>query len=160
MLKVKDCLTKKVVTVKRGTPLKNIIKVFKENRFHTLPVIDDENKLVGKITLDEIVSVFQPHSAEITQLLKTIPFLDTVPEAEIDMDYITPEIGILVVADEIMNKNYFTISPGDSISKAYSVMKVNNTKLLMVTDDGDKLIGILKMFDIIYAMFSEKGVID
>ena len=79
--------------------------VFKDNKFHTLPVVDDDNRLAGKITLDEIVSVFQPQSAEISQLLKTIPFLDTIPEVEIDIEYITPEMGILVVADEIMTKH-------------------------------------------------------
>lgn len=160
MLKVKDCLSEKIITAKRGTPLKDIIKFFKENRFHNLPVVDDENRLVGKITLDEIVSVFHPHSAEISQLLKTVPFLDTVPEVDIDMDYITPEMGILVVADEIMTRNYFVIGIEDTIAKAYSAMKVNDTKLLMVTDSENKLVGILGMFDIIYAMFKEKGVID
>lgn len=158
MLKVKDCLTRKVITAKRGTPLKDIIKLFEENNFHILPVVDDNNKLVGKIMLDEITSVFQPHSAEINQLLKTIPFIDTIPEQDIDIDYITPEIGILVVADEIMSKEYFTIGQDDSIAKAFSIMKVNNTKLLMVTEN-EKLIGVIGMFDIIFALFREKGVI-
>lgn len=158
MLKVKDCLTREVITAKRGTPLKDIIKLFEENNFHILPVVDDNNKLVGKIMLDEITSVFQPHSAEINQLLKTIPFIDTIPEQDIDIDYITPEIGILVVADEIMSKEYFTIGQDDSIAKAFSIMKVNNTKLLMVTEN-EKLIGVIGMFDIIFALFREKGVI-
>lgn len=160
MLKVKNCLTEKIITAKRGTPLKDILKVFKEDKLHILPVVDDGNRLVGKITLDEIVSVFQPHSAEISQLLKTVPFLDTLPETDIDIDYITSEMGILVVADEIMTRNYFTIGSEDSIAGAYSAMRVNDTKLLMVTDTENKLIGVLGMFDIIYAMFKEKGVVD
>lgn len=160
MLKVRDCLKEKIITVKRGTPLKEIIKIFNENKLHILPVVDDENRLVGKITLDEIVSVFQPHSAEIGNLLKTVPFLDAVPEVDIDLDYITPEIGILVVADEIMTKNFSIIGIEDTIAKAYSAMKVNDTKFLMVADDENKLKGVLNMFDIIYAMFKEKGVVD
>lgn len=160
MLKVKDCLLGNVITVDRGTPLKEIIKILKEKKIHTLPVINENNILVGKITLSEIVAVFQPHSAEITQLLKTIPFIDTVPEADIDVEFITPEVGILVVADEIMTKDYFTVKPSDSVSKAYSLMKANNTKTLMVTDEEEKLLGVLAMFDIIYMMFVEKGVLD
>ena len=160
MLKVKDCIISEIVTVKRGATLKKIIRLFRENRFHNLPVIDDAGILVGKISLNEIISVFQPQSAEINQLLKTIPFLDTVPEVDIDIDYITPEMGILIVADEIMTKNYFTVGPEDSIAKAYSVMKANDTKLLMVIDEDGRLAGVLGMFDIMYTMFSQKGVVD
>lgn len=160
MLKVKDCITREVITANRGTPLKDIIKFFKENNFHILPVVNGDNNLVGKISFDEITSVFQPHSTHISQLLETIPFLDTAAsDVEIDIDCITPEMGVLVVADEIMSKQYFTINPQDSIAKAYSVMKINDTKVLMVCDE-DKLTGVIGMFDIIYAMFKEKGVVE
>jgi acetoin utilization protein AcuB len=160
VLKVKDCIIGEIVTAKRGTTLKKVIRLFRDNKFHNLPVVDDSGKLVGKVTLDEIISVFQPQSSEINQLLKTIPFLDTVPEVDIDIDYITPEMGILIVADEIMTKNYFTVHPEDTIAKAYSVMKANNTRLLMVIDDEGVLAGVLGMFDIMYTMFARKGVVD
>ncbi|MFC2061265.1 HPP family protein [Elusimicrobiota bacterium] len=158
MLKVKDCLSGEVITARRGTPLKDIIKIFREHRFHTLPVVNNDNKLVGEISLNDITTVFQPQSAEINQLLKTIPFIDTVPETELDIDYISPEMGILVVADEIMSKEYFTVGPEEPMAQAYSFMKVNNIKKLMVIEN-DELIGVIGMFDIIYAVFKEKGVV-
>ncbi|MFW6172411.1 MAG: HPP family protein [Elusimicrobiota bacterium] len=159
MIKVKDCIKEDIIKVRRGTPLKEIIKIFNENKCTILPVVDEDNKLVGKITLDEITSVFQPQSAELNQLLKTIPFLDTVPEADIDIDYLFPEMGILVIADEIMSNQYFTVKQDDTIAKAYSIMKVNDTQVVMVVKDDNDFVGIIGMFDIIYAMFKEKGVI-
>lgn len=159
LLKVKECLFGEAVSVKRGTPLKDIIKVFKVNHFHNLPVVDEENKVVGRITLEDIIAVFHPQSSEITQLLKTIPFIDTVPESEIDIRNVTPEMGILIVADEIMTKNFFAIDPEDSIAKAYSLMKTNNTNILMIADKDNKFFGVISMFDIMYTMFTKIGVI-
>jgi len=159
LLKVKDCLKDSKVSLKRGTPLKEIIILFKEKNCQLLPVVDGENKLVGKISLDEITTVFQPQSAEISKLLETIPFIDTVPEADLDIENITPEMGILVVADEIMSKNYFTAHPEDSVAKAFSLMKLHDTAILLIVDNDNKLEGVLTMFDIIYSMFREKGVI-
>lgn len=159
MIKVKECLGKELVTVNRGTPLREIINFFHDYNFHILPVVDDKGFLQGKITLNEITSVFQPHSAEIHQLLESMPFMDTVPDAELDIDYITPEMGILVVADEIMSDNYFTVSPESSIMHAHSLMKKHSTKLLMVTDEENKLVGVLGLFDIIFAIFRRKGII-
>jgi CBS domain-containing protein len=148
-----------IVKAKRGTPLTEIIKFFKENKFHTLPVVDDEEKLIGKISLNEITSVFKPHSAEINKLLETVPFIDSVPETDLDIDCLTPEMGILVVADELLTKRYYSISPDKTVSEAFAIMQENKTNLLMVLEDG-KLVGILGMFDIIYALFKEKGVIN
>ncbi|MFH1414576.1 MAG: CBS domain-containing protein [Elusimicrobiota bacterium] len=159
MLKVKDCLFEKQKKVERGTTLKEIIKIFRNNRSNNLPVVDSEGRIVGRIALEEILSVFQPHSAEINQLLKTVPFLDNVPEEEIDIDFITPEMGILIVADEIMNRQLLTIRPENTIAEAFAVMKANQTEFLIVTDDENRLNGTLEMFDIMYAIFTEKGVI-
>ena len=160
MLKVEECMIREVLTAKRGTPLKDIITFFKEKHVHVLPVIDAQEHLVGSISLNEITTVFQPQSAQLNELLKSVPFVDTVPEPDIDLEYVTPEMGILVIADEIMSKQYFSIAPGDSIGKAYAVMKANNTKLLMVTEEDDKLVGVLGLFDIIYSIFRERGVIN
>ncbi len=159
-MKVKDCLSRAVITVERGMPLRRIIETFKKHVFHILPVVDSEGRIAGVITLNEITSVFQPEPAHIGEILKTVPLLDTLPETDINMEYLTPAMGVLVVADEIMTSNYFTISENDSISRAYSVMKSNGTKVLMVLDVKGKFRGIIGMFDIVYSMFREKGVVE
>ncbi len=159
-MKVKNCLSNNVITVERGTPLRKIIEIFKKHVFHILPVIDSQGYIAGVITLNEITSVFQPESAQIGEILKTIPFLDTLPEPDINMEYLTPEMGILVVADEIMMSKYFTVSQDDTIARAYASMKTNGTKVLMVLDGDGKFSGIIGMFDIIYSMFREKGVVE
>ena len=148
-----------MVSVGRGTPLRDIIRVFKEQKVQVIPVVEESGRLAGKISLDEITSVFQPQSAEINQLLETMPFIDTQPEAELDIEYITPEMGILVVADEIMSSHYLTVSPDDSIMKAYSIMRKNDTKILMVVDKEGRISGVIGLFDIIYALFQKKGII-
>ncbi len=159
MLKVSECIDPDPVSVRRGAPLKEIIKVFREHRFHVLPVVEGERRVAGVITLDGITSVFQPRSSEITRLLQTMPFIDEAPSDELEMEYITPEMGILVVADEIMSPDFMSVSPGDSILKAYSVMKKNNTRLLLVTGPDGRLEGVLGLFDIIYTLFKKKGII-
>ncbi len=159
MFKVKECMSSDIVKAKRDTPLTEIIKFFKENKFHTLPVVDNDEKLIGIISLNEITSVFKPHPAEINKLLETVPFIDSVPEAELDIDCLTPGMGILVIADELLTKRYFSIEPDKTVSEAFSIMQENKTKLLMVLEKS-RLIGVISMFDIIYELFKERGVIN
>ncbi|MFC2091575.1 HPP family protein [Elusimicrobiota bacterium] len=160
MFLVKDCMARVTVNVKRGTPLKEILKILRREKCRQLTVVDSDNRITGEITLKDILTVFQPHTSEITQLLETVPFLDTVPEVDIDMDYISSEMAVLIIADDIMTTRYLKIAPESSVSKAYSMMKVNNRDVLLVADEQNRLLGTIEMFDIIYKMFKEKGVVD
>jgi predicted transcriptional regulator len=158
-MKVKDCMTGDVVTVKRSTPLAELIGVFRNFNFHTIPVVDNEHNLVGLITLEHILKVFQPYSSELMQMLKTVPFLDMErKEDDLLFSDISPEIGILVVVDDLMETSVVTIDEEADILQARSLMKMHNIKRLLVVKE-KKLVGIISLFDVILMIFREKGVI-
>lgn len=158
-MKVRDCMTKEVVTVQRGTPLKQIIKIFTEKNFHTLPVIESDGRVVGVLDFADIMKVFEPYDSDVQQMLKSIPFLDLPEDQQFLETDIQAEMGFLVVADDIMSPKLVTISPDEDISRAYSQMKLHETDRLLVTED-DKLTGIISLFDIIVRLFKDKGVIE
>ncbi|APD06379.1 IMP dehydrogenase [Flavobacteriaceae bacterium UJ101] len=57
-LKVKDVMTKeKIVTSSPDTDLEKAKKILLENRVEKLPIVDDQNKLVGLITIKDIDNV-------------------------------------------------------------------------------------------------------
>lgn len=157
-LKVKDSMTTDVITVRRSMTLKEIIKLFKEYNHHILPVIDNDNKLVGLITLDDILNIFQPYSSNLAQMLEANPLIDYAYETDVLSVDISPDLGTLVVADDIMSTKLPTIDPEATIMKAYTTMRLENTEKLLVVKE-KKLVGILALFDIILALFREKGVI-
>ena len=158
-MKVKDCMTKEVVTVKRSTNLSQLIKAFQKYNFHTLPVVEKDNHLVGVVNFEDILKVFQPYSVELSTMLKTIPFLDMESKEE---DFLSPDIssemGILVVVDDIMDTHVATIGPELNINQARTQMKLHNTLRLPVLEE-EKLVGMISLFDIILTVFRERGVI-
>jgi len=158
-MKVKDCMTKEVVTVKRSTTLSQLIKTFQKYNFHTLPVVEADNVLVGIINFEDILKVFQPYSSELSTMLKTVPFLDMESkEEDFQTADISSEMGILVVVDDIMDTHFVIAEPEIDINKARSLMKLHSTAHLPVVKEG-KLIGMISLFDIILAVFRERGVI-
>jgi len=158
-MKVKDCMTKEVVTVKRSTTLSQLIKTFQKYNFHTLPVVEADNDLVGIINFEDILKVFQPYSEDLSKMLMTVPFLDMESKEEdfLGAD-ISSEMGILVVVDDIMDTHFVTAEPQIDINKARSLMRLHNIARLPVVEEG-KLIGMISLFDIILAVFRERGVI-
>lgn len=157
-MKVKDCMSKGVVSVKRGTPLREIINIFKDKNFHTLPVIGENSILIGIVNFEDILKVFEPYSSDLQEMLKAIPFIDSPEEERLLETDISSEMGILIVADDIMSTEMVTINPEEDISRAYSLMKLHKTDRLLVTEN-DNLIGIITLFDIILYLFKDKGVI-
>ena len=158
-MKVKDCMTKEVVTVKRSTSLSRLIKAFQKYNYHTLLVAEEGGRLVGVVNFEDILKVFEPYSAELSTMLKTIPFLDMESKEE---DFlaadISSEMGILVVVDDIMDVHFVTAEPEMDINKARSLMKLHNIARLPVVE-GEKLVGIISLFDIILTVFRGKGII-
>lgn len=157
-MKVSDCMSKNVVSVSRGTPLSEIIRTFKDKSHHVLPVLDPNNKLVGMLDFEDVLKVFEPIDSETKQLLKSIPFIDQVTEQQLSTADLSPEMGFLVVADDIMSSKIVTVNPDDDINHAYNEMKVHDFQRLFVVE-GEELVGIICLFDIILALFKESGVI-
>ncbi|MCQ9208523.1 MAG: CBS domain-containing protein [Omnitrophica bacterium] len=158
-MKVKDCLTEKVVTVKRSTTLSQLIKTFQKYNFHTLPVVEEDNRLVGVVNFEDILKVFQPYSEDLSKMLEAVPFLEMESKEEdfIGAD-ISSEMGVLVVVDDIMNTHFATIDSETDINQARAQMKLHSVDQLSVVKE-EKLIGMISLFDIILAVFRERGII-
>lgn len=158
-MKVSECMTREVVTIKRSTTLSQLIETFQKYNFHTLPVVEEDNRLVGIVNFEDIIKVFQPYSVELTTMLKTVPFLEMeFKEDDFLGADISSEMGILIVADDIMNTHVVTAEPEMDINKVRALMKLHNMAHLPVAKDGI-LVGMISLFDIILAVFRERGVI-
>ena len=157
-MKVKDCMTKDVVTVKRSTALTELIEIFRKYNFHTLPVVEENNKIVGIVTFEDILKVFQPYSQQMVKMLETIPFVERIEEEDILLADISSEMGVLVIVDDFMNTHFVIINQQASIKEARSLMRLHNIEMLPVVENGT-LVGIVTLFDIIISVFKQKGVI-
>ena len=56
-IKIRDIMTKKVVTIKESETVEKAAVIMLENNFGGLPVVDDENKIVGIITDTDVFKV-------------------------------------------------------------------------------------------------------
>ncbi len=157
-MKVTDCMAKDVVTVKRSTALTELIEIFRKYNFHTLPVVEENNKIVGIVTFEDILKVFQPYSQQMVKMLETIPFVEKMEEEDILLADMSSGMGVLVIVDDFMNTRFVTINQQASIKEARSLMRLHNIEMFPVVENGT-LVGIVTLFDIIISVFKQKGVI-
>lgn len=155
-MQVREIMTKEVVTIRRSTTLKKLLQTFaKFHIFPLVPVIEDDNRLVGIVSFRNLLGAFGPREPAI---LKNIPFLDE-EEEDIFRAELTEDIGDLVVAEDIMETKFISIREDASLEETYKLMKLHLKDEFPVIDKAGKLVGIVGIFDIMYRVFRQKGVI-
>ena len=156
---VKDVMHTDVITVNPSLNIVELMKLFREYHFHRFPVVDQDNHILGTVNIESVLSLFKPHSTHLTRMLRASPSLKV--EAE-DMDIldvkVTPEWAHLTLVADIMETNFIPVEPDKTISEACSLMQFHNKQGLPVLDN-DILVGVITLFDIIYAVLRERGVI-
>lgn len=155
-MQVKELMSKEVITVKRSTTLKQLLEIFvKFHIFPLVPVVEEDNRLVGIVSFRNLINVFNLHQ---TEILKAVPFLDEAKEDVFKAEF-TEEIGSLVIAEDIMETKFITIREDASLEETYKQLRLHLKDEFPVVDKADRLVGMIGVFDIIRQIFRQKGVI-
>ena len=120
MLTVGDFMTKKVVSVKKDTPIYEALELLSKNEITGMPVIEDDMTVVGVITEKDVLGLFY---AEGDGHDKTVDFFMTRPAVSFGMDE-----SMLSVSDFMLS---------------------NHFRRLPVVSTKGKLVGIVSRSDII-----------
>ena len=144
--KVKDFMTKNVVTISRETTIQEIARIFLTHTFDLLPVVNKENKLLGVIAKKDLLSPFVPEYFDLLEDIEFISdfgFLEAVPGAILEN---------LLVAEDIMRENPVIIDKEASCFKVLALMASREIRHLPVVEEG-KLVGIVSRTDILKIIF-------
>jgi CBS domain-containing protein len=146
---VGEVMTPNPITVKPETPLQEAIKLLAEKRISGLPVMDDQQKLVGVISDTDLM--WQESGVDTPpyiMLLDSIIYLQN--PARHDKE-IHKALGQTV--GEVMNDNPITIKPTQTLREAAHLMNEKKIRRLPVVDpESGDIIGILTQGDIIRDM--------
>ncbi|OQW87982.1 MAG: signal transduction protein [Thiotrichaceae bacterium IS1] len=140
---VKEIMSRAVKTITPETRLQEVASLMCLNRFSGLPVVGEDNELLGIL-------------AERDVLRYLFPDLRDVMEGTASMDFEAMEDEykkiLQVRTGDLMSKNIIAISPEIPILKAVSVMAKHNFRRIPVAE-GNKLVGVLSLGDIHRAIF-------
>ena len=144
MLKVKDIMTKELITVSPATEITSAAKILLEKRINGLPVIDDSGKLVGILCQSDLVAQQKriPIPSVYTLLDSFIPLTSF---RRIDKE--VKKIAALKV-EQAMTPDPVTIGPETDIEDVARLMVDKKYHTLPVMD-GDKIVGIVGKEDVL-----------
>jgi len=156
-LLVSEVMDRDVITVKPSTTLLELIKLMRKLNQHMFPVVDDEKSLLGIVNYRGICSIFRPFSRSISEIVKRMPFVENVDDEDLNLE-LSPEMGMLILVDDIINTNYVSVKEDTTIKEARRLMRLHNIELLPVVSE-KKLVGMLSLLDLFIYIFKEHDII-
>ena len=144
MLKVKDIMTRELITVSPETEVVHATKLLLENRINGVPVTDETGKLVGILCQSDLIAQQKklPIPSFFTLLNGLIP-ITSMKQIEKQVQKITA-----ATVAQAMTKNPVTVQPDTEIEEVASLMVDNNFHTIPVMDEG-QLVGIVGKEDIL-----------
>lgn len=148
---VAHLMTRDVVTVKKDTPLEEAARRLTGLRISGMPVVDDQDKVIGVIGELDIMAVLSGKKTRgLRDLLRRLMGEPSPVRKEGD------QVG------HVMSTPAITIKKTVDVRDAARVLDSHRIKRLPVVDDEGKLIGVISRADIVRAMgktMEERAVI-
>jgi CBS-domain-containing membrane protein len=147
MLKVKDIMTREVITVSPETEIVQATKLLLENRINGVPVMDETGKLVGILCQSDLIAQQKklPIPSFFTLLNGLIPLI-----SKKQLEKQVQKIAAITVA-QAMTPNPVTVQPDINIEEVAALMVDRNFHTIPVVDEGE-LVGIVGKEDMLRAL--------
>ncbi|MCK4251642.1 CBS domain-containing protein [candidate division WOR-3 bacterium] len=157
-LSISQVMNRDVLTVMPSTTLMQLIKLMRRTNQHMFPVIDEENNLLGIVNYRGICNIFRPFSKSVSEIVKRMPFVEAVDDEDLNLE-LSPEMGMLILVDDIINTTFISVKETDTIQEARRLMRLHNVEMLPVVSD-KKLVGMLSLLDLFIYIFKEHDIIE
>lgn len=144
MLKVKDIMTRELITVSPDTEIVQATKLLLENRINGIPVTDETGKLVGILCQSDLIA--QQKKLPIPSFFTFLDGLIALTSMK-QIEKQVQKIAAITVA-QAMTPNPVTVQPETDIEKVAALMVDKNFHTIPVVDEGE-LVGIVGKEDIL-----------
>ncbi len=150
MAKVKDVMTKEVITVTTKDAVEKCAKLMQENSISGLPVLDEQGKVVGMITEGDLIRrASRVKAPGYLEILGGLIYLGSPKKFVEEL-----QRAMSLEAGRMMSGNVVSVSPEDDVEKAATLMVDKHISRLPVLDEEGRLAGIISRRDIMKSLYS------
>lgn len=141
--RVRDVMTREVVSVHADTSLGEIVRLLLERDFRALPVVDSDARLRGIISNGDLV--------ERGGLSARLELLRVLDSPALERELIAAGARGRTAAD-VMTIDVVRVAADEPLQRAAHVMAERRIKRLPVVDDAERLVGMLSRVDVLRTM--------
>ncbi len=149
-MKIKEIMTRNVITVKKDDKIENVVKILLENNISGLPVVDEENFVIGIITEGDLI--YRSKKLQIPSYFTILDSYIFLENPNIIKEQMRKMVGYKV--EDVMTDVVIVANEDDSVEEVATIITNRKVNRLPIVKD-DKLVGIVSRRDIIKAYAKE-----
>jgi predicted MFS family arabinose efflux permease/CBS domain-containing protein len=143
ILKVKDFMIPDVISIKPDATIKELLKLLTKHHIGGVPVVDNQNKLIGIVSDGDIIRYLAPKEESVRDFIYDI----FIEEGETEQEILKDKINTTV--DKLMpKKQIYTLKEDDTFENAIQILSQHHFKKIPVLDLNGKVMGIISRGDI------------
>lgn len=147
----KDIMTTEVIIANREDSIVSVAKLLIEEKIGGMPVVDENNKVVGIISETDIMKKEKYVEApQAINILQGLLFFDDFKQMEQDIKRIAA-----YKVKELMSTEIVKVHEDDKFDDVANIMIKKSINRVPVVDSTNALKGIICRYDIIKAMYNE-----
>ncbi len=140
-MNIGQSMKRNVVSTSDIATIREAAAVFVQNHIGLLPIVDQDNKLVGAVTLRDMLSLELPD------------FINFVADVDFVRDFgavetTRPPADVLDRSIKTLMHPVITVQESSGLLRAYALMLQNNLLDILVVSEDDKLTGVASRVDI------------
>ncbi len=150
-MKVHHIMSRSVVTVTPQTTFSDLWKAIFQKHVNALPVVDKNNRLLGIITREDLLSALYPDYRSV------IDQFTGVEEQFEELENALRE-KTAIRAKDVMNAHVIFTRHDTPVMRALSRMIARRLNQLPVLSPEDRVIGVITKGDVFYALFKKHAL--
>ena len=152
----KDIMTTDVIVAKKDDSIANVATLLIREKIGGLPVVDEENKVVGIISETDIMQKETDiESPRVINFFQGLIFLDDIKKLEDDMKKVAA-----YKVEDLMSKDIITVNEDDSFDYVANVMIKKSINRVPVVDKENFLNSLNESSTILKLKENQKGTLE
>lgn len=140
-MKVQEFLRRDLTSVDRDTPLAQVIRLLEQSGHASLPVVDEEGRVVGVISERDIIRALLPGYMDLLRSASFLPSLNQMARRLREIAHLP--------AEQFMTKDVVACKPEDTDLYVADLMLRRGLKQIPVVDAQGRLIGVVRRIDLL-----------
>ena len=140
-MKVREIMTKDLTAEEKTIPVRELIFILNSAYMSSMPIVDEEGKLIGIISEKDLIKAALPGYFEMLHSTSFIP----------DMNQLAKKL-VQIADDSIekyMQRDFICVEEDDDDLQAADLIIRRNLKSLPVVDKEGRLVGVVKRIDLL-----------
>ena len=146
-MKISACMKRNVISIWETATIREAAAVFAKDHVGLLPIVDEQNKLVGVIGLRDLISLELP---DFIRFVSDVDFVHDFGAVETTR----PKPEVLDQSIKILMKPAITVHEDSGLLRTYALMLQHQLHDIPVVSNDDQLVGMASRVDIGTAIVS------